>query len=86
MSPPAGRTPTPHTLITGGRSRLSEIPARGLVRYLIRLLKNPTFTQAAQKGPDARRRAKGRVRCTPGTPQRARERANAADGPFSAAC
>ena len=42
--------------------------------------------QAAQKGPDARRRAKGRVRRTPGTPQRARERANAADGPFSAAC
>ena len=26
------------------------------------------------------------MRRTPGTPQRARERANAADGPFSAAC
>ena len=51
-----------------------------------RLLKNPFSAQAAQKGPDARRRAKGRVRRTPGTPQRAPERANAADGPFSAAC
>jgi hypothetical protein len=48
--------------------------------------------QAAQKGPDARRRGKagyppkvGRRR-TPRTPQRAPERANAAGGPFSAAC
>ena len=45
----------------------------------------PPDRQAAQKGPDARRRAMRRVRRTPRTPQRARERANAADGPFSAA-
>jgi hypothetical protein len=42
--------------------------------------------QAAQKGPDARRRVMGRVKRTSGTPQRAPEQANAADGPFSAAC
>jgi len=42
--------------------------------------------QAAQKGPDARRRVMRRARRTSGTSQRARERANAADGPFSAAC
>jgi hypothetical protein len=44
------------------------------------------FVQAAQKGPDARRHAAGRVRRTGGTPQRVARRANAADGPFSAAC
>ncbi len=38
------------------------------------------------KTVSARRRAKRRVRRTSGTPQRARESANAADGPFSAAC
>ncbi len=46
----------------------------------------PAFARAAQKGPDARRRVQGRLRRTPGTPQGVRERANAADGPFSAAC
>jgi hypothetical protein len=48
--------------------------------------KKLSFPQAAQKGPDARRRAMRRLRRTPGTPQGVRERANAADGPFSAAC
>ena len=46
----------------------------------------PSLAQAVQKGPGARRRAMRRLRRTPGTPQGARERANAADGPFSAAC
>jgi hydrogenase maturation protease len=50
------------------------------------------LAQAAQKGSDARRRAQGGVptaggsRRTTGTPQRVPEQANAADGPFSAAC
>ena len=39
-------------------------------------------TQAAQKGPDARRSATGRVRRTPDTPQRVPERANAQMGRF----
>ncbi|HEY7677257.1 MAG TPA: COX15/CtaA family protein [Candidatus Methylomirabilis sp.] len=46
----------------------------------------PSLAQAAQKGSDARRRAQRRLRRTPGTPQGVRERANAAGGPFSAAC
>jgi len=44
-----------------------------------------TLRRAAQKGPDARQPAKGRVRHTSGTPQRVSERANAAEGSFSAA-
>jgi hypothetical protein len=53
----------------------------------------PNFAEAAQNGPDARRRAIGRVRRTSGTPQRAPKRAGypskgwvSADVPFSAAC
>jgi hypothetical protein len=44
------------------------------------------FAQAAQEGPDARRRAIRGARRTYGYVAASRERANAADGPFSAAC
>jgi hypothetical protein len=42
--------------------------------------------QAAQKGPDARRRAMRGARRTYTYVAAPRKRANAADGPFSAAC
>jgi hypothetical protein len=44
------------------------------------------FQQAAQKGPDARRRGMRGARRTYSYVAAPRERANAADGPFSAAC
>ena len=50
------------------------------------MLKKLTYAQAAQKGPDARRRAMRGARRTYAYVVAARERANAADGPFSAAC
>jgi hypothetical protein len=64
---------------------LSEVPHSGKTFFAPGRVGNHPWA-TAQKGPDARRQAEGRVRRTPGTPQRAPERANAAGGPFSAAC
>jgi hypothetical protein len=79
-------------------SRISNCPLHTLRRTGERSEASclPALPQAAQKGPDARRDARRRLRRTPGTPQGVRERANAPPaaagaaarnvGPFSAAC
>jgi hypothetical protein len=85
--PSARRRPPLRNAEWEGRYAAASAPTPKLAR----LWRDGSFSaasrvaQAAQKGPDARRRATDRVRRTPRTPQRARERANAADGSFSAA-
>jgi hypothetical protein len=78
-------------LITPGDSRANQAGCDP--KLLSQDAEKPVFAQAAQKGPDARRRAgypsagwvqvRGMLRPYAAAP---RKRANAADGPFSAAC